>query len=83
VLVVGPNRVVQPREVKPGALIDGMRVVSGVKPGELIVIEGLQRALPGSPVTPKLVKLDEKGLPIPGPGAPRPAPPGSAPPGKA
>jgi RND family efflux transporter MFP subunit len=83
VLVVGPNRVVEAREVKPGALIDGMRVVTGVKPGELIVIEGLQRALPGSPVTPKLVQLDEKGLPIPAPGAPAPAAPGAAPPGKA
>jgi RND family efflux transporter MFP subunit len=69
VLVVGPNRVVQPREVKPGALIDGMRVVSGVQPGELIVVDGLQRATPGAPVTPQLVELDEHGLPLPAPGA--------------
>jgi RND family efflux transporter MFP subunit len=85
VLVVGPNRLVEAREVKPGALIDGMRVVTGVKPGEHIVIDGLQRALPGAPVTPKLVALDEHGLPLPTPatGAPGPAPAGSAPPGPA
>lgn len=70
VLVVGPDRVVQAREVKPGALIDGMRVVSGVKPGEVIVVDGLQRAMPGAPVTPRLVKLDRHGVPLPQPGAP-------------
>jgi RND family efflux transporter MFP subunit len=76
VLVIGPNRVVQAREVKPGALINGMRVVTGVKPGELIVVEGLQRAMPGAPVTPKLVKLDQQGATLPAPGT---APPGPAP----
>jgi RND family efflux transporter MFP subunit len=69
VLVVGPKQVVQAREVKPGALIDGMRVVSGVKPGERIVVDGLQRAMPGAPVTPKLVTLDQRGVPLPAPGA--------------
>lgn len=53
VLVVGKNQVVQQREVKPGALIEGMRVVDGVQPGEQIVVEGLQRAMPGAPVTPQ------------------------------
>jgi RND family efflux transporter MFP subunit len=40
VLVVGKNNIVEPREVKPGALIDGMRVVSGVKAGELVIVDG-------------------------------------------
>ena len=61
VLVVGPNRVVEPREVKPGALIGAMRVVTGVKPGENIVVDGLQRAIPGTPVTPQPVQLDADG----------------------
>ncbi|MET0520104.1 MAG: efflux RND transporter periplasmic adaptor subunit [Burkholderiaceae bacterium] len=65
VLVVGPNNIVQPREVKPGALIDGMRVVEGVKAGELIIVDGLLRAFPGAPVTPQLLKVDDKGMPIP------------------
>jgi RND family efflux transporter MFP subunit len=77
VLVVGPNRVVEAREVKAGALVDGMRVVSGVKPGELIIIDGLQRAIPGAPVTPKEVELDEHGMPPPAP--PSAPPPASAP----
>ncbi len=65
VLVVGPKGMVEPREVKPGALVNGMRVVSGVRPGEHIVVDGLQRAMPGAPVTPQVVALDERGLPIP------------------
>ena len=68
VLVVGPNRLVEAREVKPGALIDGMRVVQGVKPGEHIIVDGLQRAFPGAPVTPQLVAVDANGMPLPGPG---------------
>lgn len=72
VLVVGPNRVVEAREVKPAALIDGMRVVSGVKPGEHIIVDGLQRAFPGAPVTPQLVAVDANGMPL----APPPQPKG-------
>jgi RND family efflux transporter MFP subunit len=67
VMVVGPNNVVMPREVKLGALADGMRAVTGVKPGELIIIDGLQRAFPGAPVTPTVLKVDDKGMPIPAP----------------
>jgi RND family efflux transporter MFP subunit len=75
VLVVGANRVVESREVKPGALIGAMRVVSGVKPGENIIVDGLQRAIPGTPVTPQLVQLDADGKPLAPPGAPPPGPP--------
>jgi RND family efflux transporter MFP subunit len=64
VMVVGANNIVTPREVKLGALADGMRVVSGVKAGELIIVDGLQRAFPGAPVAPTLLKVDDKGLPI-------------------
>lgn len=70
VLVVGPKKIVEPREVKPGALVNGMRVVSGVKPGEQIVVDGLQRAMPGAPVTPQVVSLDEQGRPLAPPAAP-------------
>jgi RND family efflux transporter MFP subunit len=72
VLVVGANNVVAPREVQLGALTDGMRVVTGVKAGELIIVDGLQRAFPGAPVTPTVLKVDDKGMPI----VPPPAPPG-------
>jgi RND family efflux transporter MFP subunit len=76
VLVVGANNIVTPREVKPGAMVDGVRVVEGVKAGELVIVDGLQRAMPGAPVTPQVLKVDAKGMPIPAapPGAPAPAP---------
>ncbi len=64
VMVVGANNIVEPREVKPTALIDGMRVVTGVKAGENIIVDGMQRAFPGAPVTPQMLKVDDKGMPI-------------------
>ncbi|WP_298231252.1 efflux RND transporter periplasmic adaptor subunit [uncultured Azohydromonas sp.] len=65
VMLVGQDNIVQPREVQPGALIDGMRVVQGVQPGELVIVDGLQRAQPGAPVTPRVLQVDDKGMPIP------------------
>ncbi len=78
VLVVGPKGVVEQREVKPGALIGAMRVVDGVKPGENIIVDGLQRAIPGMPVKPQLVQLDAEGKPVLQPGAAPAAPPAPA-----
>ncbi|WP_371867375.1 efflux RND transporter periplasmic adaptor subunit [Pseudoduganella guangdongensis] len=73
VLMVGKNNIVEQREVKPGALIDGMRVVEGVKEGELVIVDGLLRAFPGAPVTPQVLKVNEQGMPIPAPPPPAPA----------
>ena len=65
VYVVGADGHPQAREVKLGALMDGMRVVQGnVKPGENVVVEGLQRIQPGATVAPQVLKTDDKGLPI-------------------
>lgn len=65
VLVVGADGIAQFREVKLGALIDGMRVVrDGLKPGELVVVNGLQRVRPGAPVTPEKLEIDDSGMPI-------------------
>jgi multidrug efflux system membrane fusion protein len=77
VYVVGADGKPQFREVKPGALFESMRVVQGgVKPGENVVVDGLQRVMPGVPVTPQVLKVDAKGMPIfpPPPGAPGSAP---------
>jgi RND family efflux transporter MFP subunit len=76
VLVVGANNIVTPREVELGALTDGMRAVTGVKAGEMIIVDGLQRAFPGAPVTPTVLKVDDKGMPIPAPPPPAAAPGG-------
>ena len=65
VLVIGQDNKAQFREVKLGALIDGMRVISsGLFPGDLVVVDGLQRVRPGMPVTPEKLPIDDKGMPI-------------------
>jgi RND family efflux transporter MFP subunit len=70
ILVVGQNNTAQFREVKLGALIDGMRVIkSGVFPGDLVVVDGLQRVRPGMPVTPEKLAIDERGMPVAKPAA--------------
>ena len=59
VLVVNGENTAEYREVKIGRLVDGLRVIeSGLKPGELIVVNGLQRARPGAPVTPEKVPME-------------------------
>jgi RND family efflux transporter MFP subunit len=61
VLVVGADNKVQYRPVKLGPIIDGLRVVTdGLKAGETIVVSGLQRVRPGSPVTPESVAMGER-----------------------
>jgi len=58
-----------------------MRVVSGgnLKAGENVVVDGLQRVIPGVPVAPQVLKVDAEGLPI---FPPPPGPPGAASAGK-
>jgi RND family efflux transporter MFP subunit len=52
VLVVKPDSTVEYRPVELGRLVDGYRVVaSGLKPGERVVVNGLQRVRPGMRVT--------------------------------
>jgi len=73
VVVVGQDGQPQFRVVRLGSLQDGMRVVLGdaVKPGENVVVEGLQRIMPGVPVQPQVLKVDERGMPVfPAAGAP-------------
>jgi multidrug efflux system membrane fusion protein len=58
VLVVKPDSTVDYRPVQIGRLIDGFRVVvSGLEPGEQIVINGLQRVRPGMKTTPTVVAM--------------------------
>ncbi|OAP41232.1 efflux transporter periplasmic adaptor subunit [Sinorhizobium glycinis] len=54
VLVVGSDNKVEYRQVTLGPTADGMRIVeSGLKPGESIVVNGLQRVRPGVVVAPQ------------------------------
>ncbi|HWB10855.1 MAG TPA: efflux RND transporter periplasmic adaptor subunit [Pirellulales bacterium] len=51
VLVVGADNKVEYREVITGPLVDGLRAVEkGLKPGDWVIVNGLQRARPGAPV---------------------------------
>jgi membrane fusion protein, multidrug efflux system len=59
VLVVGEDGKAQYREVKLGRAVEGLRVIEeGLKPGELIVVNGLQRVRPGSVVTAQVVPME-------------------------
>src|ERR1700732_1496252 len=58
VAVIGSDRKVSMRAVKPGQTGGTMWVIDeGLKPGEQVVVEGLQRVKEGSLVTPKPAKL--------------------------
>jgi len=60
VVVVGADGKTAIRPVTLGPLAGGMRVVrSGLKPGEKIVVDGLQRVTPGAVITPQVVPMDE------------------------
>ncbi len=57
VYVVGDDDVAQYRAVTLGPIVDGLRIVrTGLQDGERIVVNGLQRIRPGTPVTPELEK---------------------------
>lgn len=53
VSVVAPDGSVTPTPVQLGPLVDGLRVIrSGLRPTDRIIIDGLQRAMPGMKVAP-------------------------------
>lgn len=59
VLVVGKDGKASYRVVKPGRLVDGLRVITdGLAAGEVIVVNGLQRLRPGMPLLPVTVAMD-------------------------
>ena len=61
VMVVAEGNKAEYREVTLGAPVDGMRVVtSGLKAGETIVVNGLQRVRPGAVLAPQSVPMTAK-----------------------
>jgi len=70
VLVLDKDNNAQYREVKIGRVYDGLRVIElGLEDGEVIVVNGLQRVRPGSPVTPtKAGMVEPAGVPPPAAG---------------
>ena len=60
-LVVDAANKAQYREVTLGPSTQGLRrVLSGLAPGERIVVNGLQRVRPGAVVQPQLVTMEAK-----------------------
>ncbi len=58
VLLLGPDNKVAYRKVKLGRVIDGLRIVrEGLKPGDVIVVNGAQRVHPGLTVAPQRVTM--------------------------
>jgi multidrug efflux system membrane fusion protein len=75
-LIVGQDDVVAQRTVETGALAAGMRVIEqGLSADDRVVVDGLQRAIPGSKVTPREVASSAE----PATAATTPAKPGTAP----
>ncbi|GGE03287.1 MexE family multidrug efflux RND transporter periplasmic adaptor subunit [Polymorphobacter glacialis] len=54
VQVVGADNIVAIHPVVLGPVIEGLRIVrSGLKPTDRVIVQGMQNAIPGAPVTPK------------------------------
>lgn len=54
VLVVGSGDTVEERHVVAGSLQGSLRVIeSGLQPGEQVIVDGMQRAVPGQKVVPR------------------------------
>ncbi|KNY23758.1 efflux RND transporter periplasmic adaptor subunit [Methylobacterium sp. ARG-1] len=58
VYVVGPDNVIQQKDVVLGPKVDGYRVIrSGLKGDETLVVNGVARIRPGAKVTPETIEL--------------------------
>jgi len=57
-LTVDSKNVVEKRPIRIGQLEDGLRVIEeGLKPGDRVVVNGVQRARPGAKVDPELIEM--------------------------
>jgi RND family efflux transporter MFP subunit len=62
-LIVGAGNVVQQRTVKLGALFGTLRsITNGLKPGEWVIVSGVQLAMPGAKVIPREVPISAQSL---------------------
>jgi len=62
VLLLGANNQIEYRKVKLGRIIEGLRIVrEGLKPGDVIVVNGAQRVHPGITVAPQRVTMGATG----------------------
>ena len=60
VLVLGADNIVEQRQITVGPTLQSFYTVEGgLDEGDLVVVEGLQRALPGSAVAPTVIDIDD------------------------
>jgi multidrug efflux system membrane fusion protein len=59
VYVLGPNNTAARKDIVPGSMIDGLRVVqSGLSPTDKVIVHGVQKVfMPGMPVSPKAIAM--------------------------
>ncbi len=62
VYVLNADNVATPKYVTLGQLVDGLRVVNGLKADDTIVINGLMRVRPGAKVTPEQATAETGGV---------------------
>ncbi len=66
VYTVGADGKAAYRPVQLGGMAEGLRVVTGgLKAGEVVVVNGLQRVRPGAPLSPQTIKMEEADAPPP------------------
>ena len=64
VYVVKADSTAEYRTVTLGPVFDGLRIVrDGIKPGDKIIVNGLQRVQPGAPVRAQMVGMESDGKP--------------------
>ena len=74
VLVVGADNVVTLRTISPGESVGDLLIVrDGLKPGERVIVDGIQKARPGSPVNPSATPGKTPGPPAEAKGPEKPA----------
>jgi multidrug efflux system membrane fusion protein len=59
VYVLGPHNTAARKDIVPGPMIDGLRVVrSGLAPTDQVIVHGVQKVfMPGMPVSPKAIAM--------------------------
>ena len=61
VLVVGADNMVALRTIKPGESVGSLLVIhDGLKPGERVIVDGIQKARPGTKVNPTAAPREQR-----------------------
>lgn len=70
VLLANPEGVVEMRPVKLGALFGRLRAIEGINADDRVIVNGIQRARPGSKVTVQISQIPDSAYALTAPGSP-------------